>query len=66
MQCNVGKIDRAIRGIAGTVIVGWGLLNNSILADVIGAVILLTAIIGWCPPYSLFGINTGCKSKTEE
>ncbi|MFT7823646.1 MAG: DUF2892 domain-containing protein [Sulfurimonas sp.] len=42
MQCNIGKIDRAIRGIAGTVIVGW------------------------CLPYSLFGINTGCKSKREE
>ena len=27
----------------------------------IGLVPLLTAVVGWCPPYAIFGINT-CKS----
>ncbi|MFO1090605.1 MAG: DUF2892 domain-containing protein [Hyphomicrobiales bacterium] len=28
----------------------------------IGIVPLLTALVGWCPPYSLLGINT-CETK---
>jgi Protein of unknown function (DUF2892) len=31
----------------------WGLL---------GLVPLITAIVGWCPPYAVFGIST-CKSR---
>ncbi|NOR56879.1 MAG: DUF2892 domain-containing protein [Sulfurovum sp.] len=38
-------------------------MNGNIIADVVGGVLLFTAIIGWCPPYVLLGINTGCKNK---
>lgn len=65
MKCNVGKIDRIIRAIAGTAVLAWGIMNGSIIADVVGVVLLFTAIIGWCPPYALLGINTGCKIKND-
>ena len=65
MTCNVGKIDRIIRAVAGAGLVAWGVMNNNIIADVVGGVLLFTAIIGWCPPYALLGINTGCKTKDE-
>ena len=65
MTCNVGKIDRIIRAVAGAGLVAWGVMNNNIIADVVGGVLLFTAIIGWCPPYALLGINTGCKTKEE-
>ncbi|HBS26385.1 MAG TPA: DUF2892 domain-containing protein, partial [Gammaproteobacteria bacterium] len=29
----------------------------------VGLVPLITALIGWCPPYAIFGIST-CKTKT--
>ena len=61
MKCNVGKIDRILRGLVGVVAIAWGVMNGNVIADVIGAVLLFTAIIGWCPPYALLGINTGCK-----
>lgn len=64
MTCNMGKIDRIIRGIIGAVALGWGVMNGNIIADVVGGVLLFTAIIGWCPPYALLGINTGCKTKS--
>lgn len=66
MQCNVGKLDRAIRAVLGAAALGWGVMNSCILADVIGVVLLVTAAIGWCPPYALLGINTGCSIKKEE
>ena len=63
MTCNIGKVERIIRGVAGAIALGWGLMNVSVIADVVGGILLVTAIIGWCPPYALFEINTGCKKK---
>jgi len=65
MKCNIGKIDRIIRAVLGVALLGWGIMNGSIIADIVGGVLLLTVIIGWCPPYALLGINTGCKTKDE-
>lgn len=63
MQKNVGTIDRTIRalvGIAALAVYFFGGLQGTlgILALVVGIVMLGTAAIGWCPPYSLLGINT--------
>ncbi len=65
MTCNVGKTDRIIRGVVGAAAVAYGVMNGNIIADVVGAVLLFTAIIGWCPPYALLGLNTGCKNKKD-
>lgn len=68
MNKNVGTIDRSIRALVGLVGIGifaLGLLEGTlgILALVVGIVMLGTAVIGWCPPYALLGINTcGLKS----
>lgn len=63
MTCNIGKIERIIRGLVGAAALTWGVMNGNIIADVVGGVLLFTALVGWCPPYALFGINTGCKTK---
>lgn len=65
MTCNIGKIERIIRALIGTAAIGWGVMNGNIIADIVGAVLLLTAVIGWCPPYALLGINTGCHETDE-
>jgi Protein of unknown function (DUF2892) len=60
MGANVGTIDRALRVIAGLVVLSlfffvegpnrwWGL---------IGFVPLVSGVVGWCPAYLPFGINT--------
>jgi len=61
MKCNIGKIDRILRGLLGAAAIAWGVLNGNMIADVVGGVLLFTAIIGWCPPYALLRINTGCR-----
>ncbi len=65
MTCNIGKTDRIIRIVVGVGAVVLGVMNGNIIADVVGGVLLFTAIIGWCPPYALLGINTGCKTKKD-
>ena len=64
MKANIGTIDRAIRAVAGiALIASWplGLFEGTlaIILPVVGVVLLITAALRWCPPYMLFGINTG-------
>ena len=54
---NVGGIDRVLRIIIGLVIIAAGVYYQSWWGAV-GAVPLLTAVVGWCPPYAMLGINT--------
>lgn len=58
MLCNMGKLDRVLRAVAGAALLGatftgligpWGWL---------GLVPLLTAFIGFCPAYLPFGLST--------
>ncbi len=68
MKPNVGTIDRIIRAVAGIALVAsylMGLLAGTlgIVALVVGIVLIATAAVRWCPPYSLLGINTGAKSE---
>ncbi len=60
---NEGGIDRAIRILVGLGIIGWGYMNQNWWGAV-GAVPLLTGLMGWCPAYSLLGINT-CPMKKD-
>ena len=60
MVKNIGNADRVIRIFVGAGILSLGLYFKS-WWGAIGALPILTALIGWCPPYSLLGINT-CKS----
>ncbi len=57
MNKNVGKIDRIIRFILGTIFIVVGILNNNWLIA-IGAILLLTAFLNRCLLYYPFKINT--------
>ncbi|MBD8893560.1 YgaP family membrane protein [Roseibium litorale] len=62
---NMGSIDRILRIIAGIALVAFALLGPAELAwkwvGWIGVVPIVTALIGWCPAYTLLGIKT-CKA----
>lgn len=63
MKPNEGTSDRIIRLIAGVVliIIGWPVLGNNtlgIILDILGVILLITGITGFCGLYKLFGINT--------
>ncbi len=62
MKHNVGSIDRAIRVIAGLGLISLVFVGPQTVWGWIGVVPLVTALVGWCPPYALLGINT-CGTK---
>ena len=61
MTKNAGTIDRALRTIAGIALIALALTGHIGVWGWIGIVPLVTALIGWCPAYTLLGIKT-CKN----
>lgn len=62
MKSNVGGIDRILRIVVGLVLIGLTLNGNIGVWGWLGVVPLATGVIGWCPPYALFGWNS-CSTK---
>ncbi len=63
MACNVGGIERPIRIILGVLLIGIGVfggLTGALMGAVlaVGAIALVTGVIGFCPAWTLLGINT--------
>lgn len=58
MNCNVGTADRALRAIAGIVLLSLVFVGPQTPWGWLGLVPLGTALIGWCPAYKLFGLTT--------
>ncbi|MBS3958886.1 MAG: DUF2892 domain-containing protein [Xanthomonadaceae bacterium] len=61
MKTNVGGIDRILRAVVGVGLVTWAAAFGGPVWAWIGVLPLLTAAVGWCPPYALFGFST-CKT----
>ena len=57
MKRNVGSTDKVIRLVVGIAIIAAGIYFQS-WWGAIGALPILTALLNWCPPYVLLGINT--------
>ncbi|WP_370541824.1 DUF2892 domain-containing protein [Alicyclobacillus sp. SO9] len=56
---NIGPVDRVIRIILGIALLALFLLHGPVRYwGLIGLIPLVTAIIGFCPLYRLFGIRT--------
>jgi hypothetical protein len=60
MSKNIGSLDKTIRIIVGVLIIVAGVLNGSLLGA-IGLIPIITALINWCPLYTIFKINTICE-----
>lgn len=62
MKKNVGTVDRVVRIIAGLVlfVIGIQAQNPWVMGIliVVGVLLLLTGVIGYCGPYKLLGIDT--------
>ena len=68
MGKNVGSIDRIFRIVVGLVLLAMtplvgGMIGSPLGAPIgniawIGIIPLFTALIGWCPLYSLIGLST--------
>ena len=59
---NIHPVERVVRGIAGLFILSLVVWGPRSYWGLLGIVPLATALVGWCPPYSLLGIST-CPKK---
>lgn len=60
MKVNVGSIDRVLRIVIGIALIAATVAGQIGLWGWIGIVPLLTAFVGYCPAYQVFGLST-CK-----
>ena len=66
-SANVGPVDRILRLVVGAVLIllpyltAWGLWADPIWrwgVPLVGVVMILTALVRFCPAYTLLGLNT--------
>lgn len=62
MKKNIHPVERVIRVVAGLGLVSCAFIGPENKLFLLGIIPVLTGLIGWCPPYTLLGINT-CKMK---
>lgn len=55
---NVGSVDRLIRVLVGLALIALVFWGPKSPWGWIGVLPIVTAIVGWCPAYTLFGIRT--------
>ena len=62
MKANMGKVDRSLRMVLGTVIIILGFYFKSWFG-LIGIIPILTSFISWCPLYVPFKFSSISKQK---
>lgn len=65
MTKNVGGIDRIARIVVGVILIALVFVGPQSPWGWIGVIPLATALIGWCPAYTIFGIRTCPTAKSE-
>ncbi|WP_448552652.1 YgaP family membrane protein [Thalassotalea montiporae] len=61
MTLNIGTIDRILRVLLGSLLIIWVIMGGPLWAW-LGAVLVATGLVKFCPAYAIFGIKT---SKTK-
>jgi hypothetical protein len=64
MVSNIGSTDRAIRFLIGAAALALTVIGPRTPWGFLGLMPLLTAAVGWCPLYALFGMSTQRKVGT--
>lgn len=57
-KVNEGTADRAVRAVVGLGIISLVFVGPQTPWGWLGLIPLGTALVGWCPLYTLLGINT--------
>lgn len=66
MKCNMHPVERLTRIGVGLAICLLAFIGPENKWYLLGAIPLITGLIGFCPPYAIFGINTCELDKKKE
>ncbi|MBY0563328.1 MAG: DUF2892 domain-containing protein [Hyphomonadaceae bacterium] len=58
MKTNEGTIDRVLRVAVGAGILSLAFIGPQTPWAYLGLIPIVTGLVGFCPAYALFGINT--------
>lgn len=58
MHANVGGMDKIARIVVGLALLAMTVVGPKTLWGLIGVVPLATALLNFCPAYTLLGLNT--------
>ena len=58
MNSNAGTLDRIVRLALGAALIGLAATGNVGAWGYVGVIPVLTGLVGYCPLYSILGINT--------
>ena len=61
MNKNIGNPERVIRVGGGLLLVVLAATGTVGIWGYLGVIPMATGLIGWCPPYAMFGISTCAK-----
>lgn len=65
MKANESMADRAIRVVAGLVLVSLVFIGPQTPWGWIGLILIVTGIVGWCPIYQALGLKTSGPGKAD-
>ncbi len=64
MKQNIGKTERVVRVVLGLGILSLAFVGPASPWGFLGLAPVVTGLVGWCPPYTLLGIDTrGAREK---
>ncbi len=58
MKTNEGAVDRVLRVLVGAGVLSLAFIGPQTPWAYLGAIPLITGLVGWCPVYALLGVNT--------
>ncbi len=58
MKQNIGRTERVVRVVLGLGILSLAFVGPASAWGYLGLAPVVTGVIGWCPPYTLLGIDT--------
>lgn len=58
MKTNIHNVERVIRIVLGVGLISMAFVGPANSWFLLGVIPLITGLVGWCPPYAIFGINT--------
>ncbi len=58
MKKNIHPFERIVRVGAGVILTSLAFLGPANPWFLLGMIPVLTGVLGWCPPYQLFGFST--------
>lgn len=59
---NIGKKDRAVRGVVGVLLIAISLFHGSVATAIIGLALIATVYLRHCPVYAALKTNTNEKA----